>query len=338
MSVTTQPTDFSDIYTMVQNALRQQTSVTATENQAKRAVNVALHDMHIGQGEKFPWAERSGTLITQDDYNTGTVSISQGSTTLTGTGSLWNTANVFGVTNVRTTGRIVINGGVEVYGISAIGSDTSITLSSAFTQADVTDGSYLYFEDEYALASDFLKPLDMQYFDHDHEIVLISRSEFRRRYPRNKVVGQPRIATIEDRPASGSTTPVRRVRLHQPPDDFYTIPYNYVTSNLAVTSAGTEQTQLVSDDDEPIVPLQFRYAIVLHALSQMYRDKRDDVRSQTAMAQYVDLMTRITGDQEIGRSRPQLRPRLESYAQGAKRPYSRRGARHVTGSRFDEIR
>ncbi|MGI9297617.1 MAG: hypothetical protein ACR2QC_06945, partial [Gammaproteobacteria bacterium] len=112
----------------------------------------------------------------------------------------------------------------------------------------------------------------------------------------------------------------------------------YVTSNLAVTSAGAEQTQLVNDTDEPIVPLQYRHAIVFHALYQLYRDKRDDARSQEAKAEYTDVMLRITGDQEIGRTRPQIRPRLGSYAQGAQRPYSRRGSRHVTGTRFDEIR
>lgn len=320
------------------NRVRAQTTTTATSNQAKRYINIALHDMHIGQGEKFSWAERSATLVTQDDYNTGTISISQGSTALTGTGTTWNTNNVFGVANVRTTGRFVINGGSEVYGVSTVGSDTSVTLTSAFTQADVTDGAYLYFEDEYALASDFLRPLDMQFFDHNREVELINRREFRMRYPRNKITGKPIVSTIEDRAFSGNTTPVRRVRFWKPPDDFYSLPYNYVTSNLAVTSAGAEQTQLVNDTDEPIVPLQYRHAIVFHALYHWYRDKRDDDRSQEAKAEYTDLMVRTIGDQEIGRTRPQIRPRLGSYARAARTPYSRRGSRHVTGSRFDEIR
>lgn len=338
MSATTQVTDFSDIFTMVQNALRQQTSVTATENQAKRAVNVALHDMHIGSGERFPWAERSAILVTQDDYNTGTVTISQGTTALTGTSTAWATANAFSVNNARVGGKIVINGGSEVYPVTTVTDDTNIVLSSAFTQADVAAGSYVYFEDEYALASDYLRPLDMQFFDQNRTVELINRREFRMRYPRNKTVGKPLVATIEDKPFSGSTTPVRKVRFWKPPDDFYSLPYNYVTNNLAVTVAGAEQTQLVNDTDEPIVPLQFRHAIVFHALYHLYRDKRDDTRSQEAKAEYTDLMLRITGDHEIGRTRPQIRPRIGSYAQGAQRPYSRRGSRYVTGSRFDEIR
>lgn len=338
MSATTQPTDFSDLFTMLQNAIRQQTSVTATENQAKRAINVALHDMHVGYGEKFPWAERAATLITQDDYTTGTVSISQGSTALTGTGTAWATNNAFGVNNVRVGGKMVINGGFDVHTVTTVTDNTNIVLSSAFTQANVTDGGFLYFEDEYALAADYLRPIDMQFFDRNREIELLNRREFRMRYPRNKSIGRPRFATIEDRPFSGNTTPVRKVRLNQPPDDFYTLPYNYVTSNLAVTAAGAEQTQFVNDTDEPIVPLQYRHVIFFHGLYHFYRDKRDDVRSQEAKAEYTDLMVRITGDNEIGQTRPQIRPRLESYARGAKRPYSRRGTRYTTGSRFDELR
>lgn len=339
MSATTQVTDFSDLYTDLLNRVRAQTTVTATSDQAKRYINIALHDMHLGFGEKFPWAERQSILVTQDDYTTGTVTISQGSTTLTGSGTAWATNNAFSVNNARAGGKVVINGGSEVYTVSAVGSDTSITLSSRFTQADVSGGSYVYFEDEYDLPSDFLRPLDLQFFDQNHDIELISRRSFRMQYPRNKIAGKPRIATIQDKPFSGSTAPVRKVRFWKPPDDFYSIPHAYVTSNLAVSSAGTEQTQLSADTDEPIVPLQYRHTIVFHALYHWYRDKRDDDRSAEAKAEYTDLMIRITGDNEIGSNRPQLRPRLGPYARSAKQPYSRRrGSRFTTGTAFDEIR
>ena len=339
MATDTQLTTFSDLYTDLLNRVRADTSVTATSNQAKRYINIALHDMHLGYGEKFPWAERQAILVTQDDYTTGTVTISQGSSTLTGSGTAWATNNAFGVNNARVGGKVVINGGSEVYTVSAVGGDTSITLTSQFTQSDVSGGSYVYFEDEYALASDFLRPLDQQFFDQNHNIELISRQEFRRRYPRNKTVGKPRVATIQDKAFSGSTTPVRKARFWKPADDFYSIPYAYVTSNLAVTSAGAEQTQLSGDTDEPIVPLQYRHVIVFHALYHWYRDKRDDTRSIEAKAEYTDLMVRITGDNEIGRTRPRLRPELSMYARSAKLPYSRRrGSRYTTGSAFDEIR
>ena len=339
MAVTEQPKTFSDLYTMLQNKVRVQTGVTATENQAKRAVNVGLYDLHIGFAEGFTWAERIGELVTQPEYTTGTLSVNQGSTALTGSSTLWNTNNAFSVANMRAGGKIVIDGGVEVYEIASVSSDTAAVLTATFIKADVSAASYLYFEDEYVLDADFLRPVSFSSFDINNEIDLIGRNEFRLRYPRNKTTGKPRIATIVDRAFSGSTTPVRKVRFHKPPDQAFLINYPFITNKLAVSSTGTAQANMSADTDEPIVPLQYRHAIVFHALYHWFRDKRDDTRSQEAKAEYTDIMLRISGDQEIGRSRPQFRPRRGPYVSKAKRPYSSgRNSRYTTGSRFDEIR
>ena len=96
---------------------------------------------------------------------------------------------------------------------------------------------------------------------------------------------------------------------------------------------------LSADTDEPIVPLRYRHAIVLHALYNWYRDKKDDDRQLSAKAEYTDIILRITGDVEIGASRPQLHPRLAVYKRHAQRPYTpHRGRRWTTGSTFDELR
>jgi hypothetical protein len=87
------------------------------------------------------------------------------------------------------------------------------------------------------------------------------------------------------------------------------------------------------------VPLRARHAIVYHALYHHYRDLKDDTRSQEAKAEYTDIITRLVGDQEVGTSRPQIRPRVGPYARRAKEPYGRRGGRRfITGDAFDENR
>lgn len=340
MSSTTQPKTFSDLYTSLLNKVREQTSVTATSNQAKAYINTALQDMHIGYGERFPWAERPGRITTQAAYITGTVSISQGSSTLTGLGTLWNTANAFGVTNTRKTGRIIINGGPTIYDLSAIGSDTSITLSSPFVETNVAAGTYLYFEDEYSLDPDFLRPLDMQFFDYQRGIRIIDRLRFRREHTQNNITtGKPAQACIVDRAFDGNTTPIRRVQFWQPPDKAYSIPYAFVTNKLAISTAGVAQQSLSADDDEPIVPFQFRHAIVLYALYNWYRDKKDDNRSAEVKADYVDLIIRITGDTEIGERRPYLQPSMGGYRRHARSPYrTGRSSQWTTGDAFDQMR
>lgn len=331
MSTTSQVTTFSDLYTDLQNRVRVTTGISATETQAKRYINIALQDIHLGFDYKLPWAERRGFIRTHAPYTTGTVSISVGSTTLTGSSTLWNTANSYNENNARTTGKIRLNSGVDTYNVATVGGDTSITLTQRYIgTAALTDEDYIYFEDEYALASDFLRLVDLQSFSDAFAVPLIGRAEWRRRYPRPNIAGRPRVATILDLAFSGNTTPIRRVQFYPYPNAVYMIPYDYITNVVAVSSAGVEATALSADTDEPTMPLRYRHAIVLHALYNWYRDKKDDARADAAKGEYTDIMMRITADQEIGTHvQAQIQPRMGLYTRHAYRPYSNRGGRRV---------
>jgi hypothetical protein len=321
MSSTTQYTDFSDLYTGLMNAVKSDTGQAATITQAKRYINIGLQDMHLGFGEKFPWAERRAVLITQPEFTTGTLTATKGSTSIVGVGTTWNTNNDFSVANMRLGGKIRINAGTEIYEITAVASDTGATLGHKFTQDTVAGASYTYFEDEYALEPDFLRPIDQQQFSDNIPIDIMDRLTFRRRFLRNYITGKPVIATFIDLPPSGNTTLVRKIKFHKPPDIAYSIPYSYVTSQLVVAADGTAQTSFSVDTDEPIVPFHYRHAILFHALYHWYRDKKDDDRSQEVKQEYNDLILRMTGDVEVGASRMKIRPSTGMYRRKARRPY-----------------
>ena len=338
MSSTSQHTTFLDLYTDLQNRVRVTTGVSATETQAKRYINVALHDFNLGFQYKLPWLERQGQLRTHAPYSTGTVSISVGSTALTGSGTLWNTANSYSENNARTTGKILLEGSMDLYPITTVDSDTGITLTSRYVGAAALSGaSYTYYEDTYDLASDFLRPLDFQFFSQARNIQLIPRDEFRRRFPRPNVQGHPEYACLLDLAPNGNTSPIRRVQFYPYPSTTLIIPYSYVTNAVGVSSAGVHLTSLSSDTDEPLIPLRYRHAVIYHALYHWYRDKRDDARSQEAKAEYTDIMLRIVDDQDFGApTKAHLHP---ANMYDAKRPY-RTGLhwRVVTGPRFDQGR
>lgn len=339
MSATTQPTDFSDLYTDLLNRIRADTtSGSATVTHAKRWINIALIDMHIGFREKVPWAERTARLLTQPEYTTGTVSINQGSTTLTGSSTEWATDNDFSVDNARVGGKIQING-QEIYTVDAVGSDTSITLADKYVGADVAAGSsYVYFEDEYDLASDFLRPLDIESFDLDGEIELVDRRTFRQNFVRNNIRGRPTMAAIVDKNFASNTTRVRKIVFTRAPEKAYLVPYAYVTANLAVNSSGTEAVSLSADSDEPIVPLHYRHIIVLHALKNWYRDKKNDPRATIVAQEYTDAMVRLAQDGEIGSPRSSFQPRIGGYKAVARRPWRGVGSRrYQTSGEFDRM-
>ena len=404
MSSISTPITFLDLYTDLMNRTREDTSIAATIVQAKRYINVALQDMHLGTGEKFPWAESRATIQTIKKRSDGTVAIIKGTRTVTGTGT------AFG--NILPGDKLTVDGRDEVYELvsgSAI-AQTAI-LTTAFIGDTVTEASYVHYRDEYRLANDFLRPIDQQSFDENRSIDLVGRTEFRRRYPRNSRPGKPRVGSIvtdAHTPAktgsfsatsggsAGFTTvttigahglahmdpvtitgtsqyngvygvttsdllgasafsipvyfsisengtwtrpssSVKKLRLSPPPEELKYIPYAYVTSNLVVQSDETRARDFVNDTDEPIVPVQYRHAIVYHALAKWYRDKKDDAREASAAADYASSMTRIISDQEIGEARAQFRPRITNYRRAARRPWHGGGGRYDTGGRFDRF-
>lgn len=326
MSSTSQPKDFSDLYTDLQNRVRASTGITATETQAKRYINIALQDMHLGSGEKFGWAERNSILRTRSNYSTGTVSVTQGSATLTGSSTLWSTNDSFGVANARRGGKIILSSSPIIYEVTSVASDTSLTLSTAFIGDTESGLSYIYFEDEFDLASDFLRPLDLEKFSDSLDLWLMSRIAFRRVTPNRRVTGRPQFCCLMDRPPVGNTTPRRRLRLDKDPNYVYLIPYAYVTSQLVVTAAGAAATDFVNDTDEPLVPLNYRHGIILHALKSWYRDKKDDARSAEVSAEYTDFLLRVNSDTEIGGNRARINTDLGRFFRAARTPY-RRGYR-----------
>lgn len=335
----TQPKTFIDLYTEVLNKMKQPQTVSGIIEQAKRYVNTALFDMVYGFEYKLPWLEREGTLITMTPYTTGTVSVSVGSTALVGVGTAWNTTNAFGVANARTTGKLLFGDG-NIYAIASVNSDTTITLRTRYVgSAALSGSSYIYFEDEYDLASDFLKPVDYRMFSGALNIRLIGRDEFRMKYPRPNIAGKPGVATMLDKAFSTSAVQPLLVQLYPYPSAQYLVPYSYITKNLAVSTAGAEQEYMIADTDEPMLPFRYRQAIISFAIWKWYRDKKDDARAESAHADYIDEITRIVSDQRIGANTTmRIAPKVSMYANRAAAPYRGGSRRFSTNNSFDDFR
>jgi hypothetical protein len=332
MSTTTEPVTFSDLQTDFLSRMKMGSGTTEVTT-AKRLINTALVNMHQNPGSKFPWLERRGVVITHAIYNTGTVSVvtATSRTAITGASTLWNTAVPgFGFNNARVGGKIKLAGLTENYEVSAVGSDTSITLATRYTGVDLSGVSYVYFEDEYDLESDFGSLIDARNFSTAWHMPVMARTDFRRMYVRNDLFQRPKVATLIQLRFSGTTAPRHRVVFHPVPNGNYSIPYSYNTTLLAVTAAGVEQSRLENDTDEPIVPRGKRQAITLYAKHEYYLDYKDDGRAAVAFQEYVDYMTRISGDVNLGDARPQFYIRRRQGG-GVRQRFD-------MGDRFDQIR
>lgn len=109
----------------------------------------------------FSWGYKRTTLTTTDDITTGTVSVANGSTTVTSSG------NNFG--SVTTSMWFRVQGDTTSYAISSI--DTSanpdtLTLANSYKGTTNTSASYACFQDTYSLStSDLDDPVIVAYGD-----------------------------------------------------------------------------------------------------------------------------------------------------------------------------
>jgi hypothetical protein len=96
---------------------------------------------------------------------------------------------------------------------------------------------------------------------------------------------------------------------------------------------------MVADNDVPMLPFRYRQLIVLQAISQWYRDKKDDARATLAQGDYTTMLTRLVNDHRIGaNTMAKITPRVGAY--NTQRIYSGRSSsrRFSTNNSFDEFR
>lgn len=341
MAAISAPATLSEFQDDFQESLKEATGVVALDTLVGRYLNKGLHDMHR---ERWWWAERRANLLLHDDYTTGTVSVALATrTTVTGVGTLWNTAVTgMGFNNARAGGKMTFAGSNEVYTVSSVTNDTEIVLADRFIgDAALTAVTYRYFEDEYVLASDFdpeLGLVDARHFDERRTIQLKGAQEFYLQFPRNSQVGRPKYATIVELGPSGSVALRPRVIFAPPPDQQEIIPYRYYTINLAVSSAGVGAENLSATTDEPIVPLRWRHGIVLKAMELWVRERERNPELATGIGQeYAALMLRARQAHSQTEDRPRFMPR-DLYNRRARRPWGWRATgRYSTDDRFDRI-
>lgn len=347
MSDTTQFTTFSDLYNGLLKAIRSDRSNSETIEQAKRYINTALADIHLGFAEKVPWALRDYSFSTTTTF-TDTVTVVGATTTeapnnvdykqytLSNTDSNGYTA---GHKIAVTTTSTDTSTGLEGYIRDTVAAASPINVNIYQIGLAVDDVVRVY-QDEIEMPNDFMRLAGNLIKIGSRDIPVIGRVEFRHRFAGDYSVNRPQFASVIDTTDVISGLDNRKLRLFPIPNAVERAHVTYVTKLLVTAADGTWQEEFSADTDEPIVPRRYRHAIFYHALSNWYRDRKDDVRSQEAKAEYVEIMNRITNDTEAGQSTMSLRPNRRPYRRKSNRPYSsgRSGSRRYDFGRFDELR
>lgn len=182
-------------------------------------------------------------------YRTGTATVSAGSTSVTGVGTVWTSAMT-----AADGYKIKFAGNDNIYNFT-FGTATTGTISPQLSGAlNLTVVSYYIFRDEYQLASDFdrlLKNGSVYYYSGGRVndiIEEVPRDEFRDDFTPETTDPLRRVMLI----GTHDTTGNRLIRVNPPPKTAMVYPYEYVkkitpmtdysTGNAAVTNASTTIT------------------------------------------------------------------------------------------------
>lgn len=142
---------------------RVSTLVSATNEAAvaKWMVNEAVQDV----ATVFPWSwlEKEWQVTTIASYSTGTVTVTNNSTAVTGSGTTWISNHVGG--------HIRVADGDHYYRISAVGSATTITLDTAYVGTTASGATYEIYKDEYDLGTDVWSVVSARYMDTPIQVV-----------------------------------------------------------------------------------------------------------------------------------------------------------------------
>lgn len=185
-------------------------SITGTDAQsvldkarALRRVNSIRSDINARFGGKWTGQYKEGWLPLVPVYGTGTVALTQGSRTATGSGTTWTSAMV---------GRKFLGPDSAYYKIAAVTSATSITLSQPYQGATVSSGgSYQIWKDEYDLHPNAFSVIDFVNYIDPVQMREYTNRQSRSLYPRATANETPRYYQIVGRKRNSVTYTVGTV-------------------------------------------------------------------------------------------------------------------------------
>jgi len=214
------------------------------DSDVEDVVEQALNDIlqEICQAYNFSWLYGDSSFITVAPYSTGTVTATEGSATITGSGTTFTSSMV---------GRKIYLENAT-YTIATYVDATGITLSTNYAGGGGAGLTYKIYQDEYSLASDVEDVLSMRQENNPYKIQKRGIEFLDRYYPLRNAYGYPSLYSVTGYDSSG----YMKVSVYPIPNQARNIYYRYKK----------RVTEMSSDSDEPVIPLRYRWVLAKGAL------------------------------------------------------------------------
>lgn len=288
---------FSDIQTRVANQLRIPTTNTSEVAKIAALINEVYRDVWAVQDWWF--LVKRGVINTVARYDTGTISVTNGSTAATLSSSPAVGLGSFTGRVLLTIGDVSDNNAVYRISSHTAGS-TTITLDAAYTGDDNTTATYKIYQDSYSAPVDLGKLLKPKRYGRSFPMEPIGMGDMADIKSSDQSEGKPAVFSLIDFATTGDPTTARQLVVHPYPDATYRIEFTY-KQQLNTELSGTTQ---------PLIPDEYRHILVYGALARGYPVLLADTDRGTYFQNlFNDVLRLIAGaNREYGQDAPQLTP------------------------------
>lgn len=252
---------------------------------------------------KYGWPERivDEFIITAAPYETGTATVTNGSATVTGSGTSWTSAMVGR--------RFGLSAAGPWYRISAVGSSTSLTLDRVYNETTTSGTNYSIYADEYSLPStvesvSHVALLQPGWYGRQ---IFLEQGEFDEGAAIPLTRGKCRFWTIGVPLTTAPQT--RRIRLWPVPDQVYNVKIRGMKRWVDMT---TESDFPIFDEDrEP--------EVLLAAL--LYAQRMGGTKEITSVAEVEDAIDKLWASTQPARPKSGRRRPFDSATGLRYRPF-----------------
>lgn len=246
-------------------------------------------------------------------YSAGTVVATKGSTSVVGTGTTW--------TSDMADQKFRISGDDTVYEIESVGSATTLTLKSPYTDETSSGVSYKILFDTYTRDEE-IDSIDNAYlggiYGGSANIRLVGMEHFRQQQKStSQLEGQPLYLTAYVVTESGD--PNWTMEVFPAPEKAYTMLIHY---NVSLTAL-TDETF-----NYPLIPNKYQHVLFYAVLADMLADQKERAASDSASKKFSVAYTKMCGDYEMTDPRARIRnqrPYLERARDRSRYRHGRSG-------------
>jgi hypothetical protein len=283
---------FFDMASLITSVLRTTGHSNPTQEVTKRAAVLQFCNntyQEICMGKHWAWMFATYDISIFGPTDTGTISASNNSATITGIGTAFSS-------NDRK-GKLVVQGVNSVYNISSVASTTSLTLETKWANDSVTGSGFKIYNVQYKLPVETDQIRAMVIDEINLKMIPLGTQEFRVKQAQDPTAtGAPIYYSLIKRDVDDDA---QYVEFYPMPDRDYNIHLDYSVRILGLEDSG---------DCYPIIPDRYRVVLFYGALAQYYRYTNDATNAQLADRDFLRTFNRLQNDTQLTDSRLQIKP------------------------------